>query len=709
VKGRRTRQDSLTLTVPSLLMPERPVEATRPDRWVKLRGVLAGGVLMSLFGLLGHRAWVLQVHEADKLKQMAEDQYLQSVPIPAKRGRILDRRGAELAASAEVDSVRVSETARSLAGALHLDAKEVDKRLRERRFFTWVKRRIPPDEARAVRELALPGVYIDREPRRYYPQRDLGGTLIGWAGLDSVGQEGIELTYDADLRGTPASVDGLRDALGRAVLIGGASEATGTAGNDLETTIDHFIQYRLERALEKGVAAHHAKGAVAVAMDPQSGEILAMASLPTLDPNHPNDSGRSKAGARNKAVTDPFEPGSTMKTFSILAAVENNLVRPDERMYCENGHWAVGPAIIHDAERIGEVTVTQVLAESSNICTAKIAFRTGKERMREMLVRMGFGKPTGVDLPGERAGNIRALPRMGPVETATTSFGQGMTATPLQVVTGYSTIGNGGTWYKPHILKRVVGLDGRTLREAPVEGKRVISEKDAATMRQLLFAVTQKGGTAAGLSLPGYTFAGKTGTAQKVDPATRRYSSDKWASSFVGFAPAENPRIALFVMVDEPVGTHYGSQVAGPIWQETMIDALRWLGVPTNAPVADGKQAPGTVAAPPSVVASQAGGAPSGAPKVAAKAPVRMEPAVRPGAGRAMPTLEGAVEPAEDAEGEAEVPDFSGLSVGEVLTAARKLGVQLEVVGSGLAVAQEPGPGPAPRGSVCRVEFSPPG
>ncbi len=665
------------------MIPPEPVpnpDSWRPGRWVRLRLYLSAGILAALFGGLGYRAWVLQVREAQSLKQMAEDQYLQSVELPPKRGRIYDRVGGELAASVEIDSIHVNarqivggghapEAAKALATALHMTVADVEKKLRERHYFTWLKRRVPPEEARSVRELGLAGVFVDAEPRRYYPQRWLAGPLIGWAGLDSVGQEGMELSYDKDLRGARAAIPGLRDALGRAVLTGGLGDAD-TDGHDLHTSIDRFIQYRLERALERGVATSHAKAGVAVALDPNTGEVLAMASVPSLNPNEPGD-GPAK-GARNRSVTDPFEPGSTAKTFAIASALEPGLVKPDDKWFCENGHYQVGPAVIHDAERIGVVTTTGVLAESSNICTAKIAFRAGKERLREMLVRFGFGQKTGIDVPGERAGNIRQLAKMGPVETATTSFGQGMTATPLQIAAAYAAVANGGVWRQPHLMRRVVDSTGQVLRTFQPASRRVVSEELAATLRTMLFAVTQKGGTAEKLSLPGYSYGGKTGTAQKVDPATRHYSQEKWASSFVGFAPRENPRVVLFVMIDEPQGTHYGSAVAGPVWQEVMIDSLRWLGVaPERREVATPQPQ---------------------AQLVAPSAPAETAP----------------LEPAMlgDRSDEDEVPDFVGLSVREALVVAKRAGLELSIVGSGVATGQDPAPGDPAGGGVARVVFA---
>ncbi len=687
-----------------------------PGRWVKVRLYLAAGVMASLFGMLGYRAFVLQVRESERLKNMAEDQYLENVELPPKRGRILDRNGAELAASAEVDSVhansrallaagKVEEVARALAEPLRMDRRELEKKLRARRFFTWVKRRITSEEARAVRELGLPNVYLDKEPRRYYPNRGLAGPLLGWAGLDARGQEGIELEYDRWLRGARAQVAGLRDALGRSVMVGGLGDVSDVAGHDLETTIDRYVQFRLERALENGVSAHHAKAGVAVALDPRNGEVLAMASVPSLNPNEPDGAlgpcakgkaGCEERGVRNRSVTDPFEPGSTMKTFTITGALEAGVVKPADNWFCENGRYQVGPAYIHDAEKIGDATTVEVLAKSSNICTAKIAAREGRERLHDMLLRFGFGKPTGVDLPGERAGQVRSVQRMGVVETATMSFGQGLTATPLQVAAGYAAIANGGIWNRPHVMRRVVDSAGQVVLEAnpPADARRVIDPELAQTVRGMLVAVTQKGGTAEKLSLPGYTFAGKTGTAQKVDPVTRHYSTEKWASSFVGFAPADDPRLVIFVMIDEPQGTHYGSMVAGPVFQDVMIDALRWLGVPPNAAMlADAKPTKPT----PAVNGNANAGVHS-----SATVSVNDEED-----GEDDSFVAAADDPRELAA--SEVRDFTGMSVGEALDAARRAGLRVEVMGSGTATAQSPGPGESRRGAACRVVFTPPG
>lgn len=696
--------------------------------WVRVRLYLTAVALTSAFMLLGYKAYTLQVRESGRLRDLAEDQYLRDIELPARRGRILDRNGRELAASVEVDSVYANPrqvaagpgseaAAHALSRALGMEKKELLSRLRSRRYFAWLKRHIMPDEARAVRELRLPGLYLTKEPRRYYPGRALAGLVVGWAGLDGHGLEGLELRYDKELRGSPAEVQGLRDALGREVLPLGIGDAAAQAGQDLVTTIDSFIQYRLERALEEGVTQHHARAGSAIALDVQTGEILALASVPAVDPNHPKGAAGNPGakghpqgqGARNRPVTDPYEPGSTMKAFTLAGALEAHVVTPDDHWFCENGKFQIGSATIHDAHRVGNATTTQVLAQSSNICTAKIARRLGRERLDAVLRRFGFAAPTGVDLPGERAGQLRPVRRWGEIELATISFGQGMTATQLQIAAGYAAIANGGTWFRPHAIRRVVDERGGVVETAP-EGHRVLDTGTARTLREMLHAVMLKGGTGDDLAIPGYPAAGKTGTAQKVDPMTRRYSTDKWVSSFVGFAPYQAPRLLIMVTVEEPTDTHYGGTVAGPIWRDVMIDGLRYLGV---TPTEELKPIPMTTSATsatsPQVAAGTTAkpGDPGRAP--AAAAPAAIESVAAAAEGDDGPREGAAID--EDTGGEAgrEIPDFTGMSMGEALDLARRLRLPVEVSGSGHAISQSPGPGPAEEGVPCQIHFAPSG
>lgn len=672
-----------------------------PTLWLRLRLFGVTCLMTGCFVLLAYRAYVLQVEKAQELRSLAEEQHQSELELAARRGRILDRAGMSLAASTEVESVKANpklvgkqapEVAAKLAPILKMERSDLEKRLAVPRYFTWLKRRLAPDEAKLVKQLDIPGIALVPEPRRYYPQRKLAGPLIGWAGVDSVGQEGIELSYDKWLRGNTTAVSGLRDALGRALFIDGLPNLEPQTGNDVVLTIDRFIQFRLEQALEKAVTSSRAKAGVAVAIDPLNGEVLAMASLPTLNPNEPEDArGR---GVRNRPVTDPFEPGSTLKTFTITGALEAGVTKKDEGWFCENGRFQVGPSIIHDAHAVGAATTTEVLAKSSNICTAKIAARLGRDRLREILVRFGFGAPTGVDLPGERGGILRKAETLRPVEIANISFGQGMTATPLQLAAGYAAIASGGVWRTPRVVKKVVDDHGTVVFAPEVKERRVISPALAAEMRTMLHAVTQKGGTAQTLNLPGYTFAGKTGTAQKVDPATRHYSQDKWASSFVGFAPHDNPRIVLFVLVDEPQGVHYGGEVAGPVFTETVGDALRWMGVPPNKAPEPPKPDAAPKAEPPKV-----------------ERPVVPPIAVGPANPSAGASDDESAAPVVESVAAAEIidmPDFTGMTMRQALAAAERAGVRVEVRGSGVATGQSPAPGRVRRGNLCKVAFSSP-
>jgi cell division protein FtsI (penicillin-binding protein 3) len=412
---------------------------------------------------------------------------------------------------------------------------------------------------------------------------------------------------------------------------------------------------------------------VAVALDPRNGEILAMASVPSVNPNDPM--GARERGARNRAVTDPFEPGSTVKPFTIAAALEAGAISPSDEWDCENGAWRIGQVTLHDAEAEGVLTTTQVLARSSNICTAKIARRLGKDKLFLCLRQMGFFAPSGVDLPGERAGQVRPVAEWGDISFANISFGQGMTATPLQLASALSAIANGGTLYRPHIVRRIVSPTGQTLLDAPASGRRVMSSGTAEQVHRMLRAAMLKKGTGEKLDIPGYPVAGKTGTAQKVDPATRRYSPEYWASSFMGYAPADSPRLLLFVVIDEPQEGHYGAEVAGPIFVKVMAAALPYLGVPPRQ-----SQPGGGTALPEGQAAPAATTRPT---------PARTE------------------RDSASATSVATIPDFTGMGLGQALDTARRAGLRVEISGSGLVVRQEPAPYSTRKSPVCQLRLAP--
>jgi len=690
-------------------------------RWTRVRVGVCGAVLACLFIGVAKRAYTLQVRDADRLRGMAEEQYLREIELPPRRGRILDRNGAELASTADVDSIYcnprqlpdVRDAARRLARALGLDRAELEKKLGQRRYFAWVKRKVTPDEVAAVKTLGLPGIAFAREPRRFYPNRTLAATIMGHAGSEGNGLEGIELALDRQLRGTSTSVQGMRDALGRDIALdvstdGSADGPPTTAGSDVVLTIDRYLTFITERALAAGAAEHRAKAAIAIVMDPRTGELLAMASVPSYNPNDPQSA--ADAGARNRAITDAFEPGSTMKTFTITAALDAGVVKADDRFDCLMGRMMVGKYSIHDTHPHGVLTVAEVFKFSSNIGATKIARKLGRDELAEALARFGFGKQTGVGLPGERAGVVRPVAKWGDIGFANVSFGQGLTVTPLQMVAGVSAIAGGGIYRQPRIVARIVQADGtiETLPAAPE--RRVMAPATARTMLTIMRGVTEQGGTAKQAAIEGYTVGGKTGTAQKV--ANGHYDASKWVSSFVGVVPAEDPRLAIMVIMDEPQGGHLGGAVAAPIFKEIAEQSLRYLHVPPTAPIAakGGAKAGAAAAAKAPALAD--------ADDVANEAPATDMPLDEDALGDDPALAEKWDEVAGAEGGRAErpaaervvVPDFVGLSLGQAIHAARKSGVELafddpEGRATGVALRQRPAPGPAPRGVVCRVAF----
>ncbi len=670
----------------SLSPPPSPGE--HASRWVRARMGLGALALLALFALVGHRAWRLQAVEGPRLREMAEQQYLKQIELPPRRGTIHDRHGIPLAVSVDVDSVyanprligeRAAEVARTLGAALEIDPWALQQQLASRRYFVWVKRRIPAAQAKLVREAKLRGVFITRESRRFYPSGGLGATVVGFSGLDARGLEGVELAYEDWLRGTSLRIAGLRDALGRSVLSEGAQPVEG-ATHDLTLSLDKFIQFESEQALHDSLSGVMPKTGwlAAVVMDPRTGDVLAMASAPSFDPNHYERA--SPAEWRNRAVADAFEPGSTLKVFSIGAALEQGLVKPDDVFDCEKGKWRVGHYTIRDTHAHDKLTVTNILKKSSNIGASKIGFLLGKPRLHQVYRQFGFGQPTGVHLRGARSGVLRPPNRWSDVGLANLAFGQGLTTTVLHLAQAFGAIGNSGVMMRPRLVLSARNDRGEPVKGFAPRGDRVFSRGTSELLLELLRGVTEPGGTGVDAALERYTVAGKTGTAQKVDPVTKLYSTDRWVSSFVGLVPASRPRLVIAVVVNDPEGEkHYGGEVAGPIFKRIAERSLGYLGVKPDRPP---RPARGPASRP--ALASRDG-----------EGYLDDDPA---------PPLPGEGGP----HGEILVPDFTGLSLVEVIAAARRVDLKLELEGSGRAVAQSPGPGPAPRNTTCKVSFRPP-
>lgn len=661
-------------------------------RWMKVRVVILACVLLLGVFAVVNRAYELQVVRGASLREMAEDQYLRDIRLSPKRGTIYDRAGAELAVSVDVDSVWANprelrrnggnpiEIAQRLHELLGVDVDSTIRKLSSDRYFVWLQRRVTPAQASQVRSLHLPGVAMSREARRYYPNRDLASHVLGFANVDGVGVEGLERSFEERLRGSVAAVPAIRDRRGAVVFSEQLLDDRAAQGEDLTLTIDKTIQTVAEQELAMAIRTSEARAGSVIVLDPATGEILAMASYPTFNPNDP---GAADAGARrNRAITDRFEPGSTIKAFTIAGALASGSVGPEQLIDCEHGAMRVAEYTIHDSHPWDIMTPAQILARSSNIGTAKIGGAMGRSNLYRALRRFGMGEETGVPLPGETAGILRNYRRWYDMDAATISFGQGMSVTTLQLALGMGAIANGGRLMEPILVRRVTDGHGNTIEEAvPRVRRQVIPSGTARLMSDMLTAVTGPGGTGVEAAIDGYLVAGKTGTAQKADYVLGGYADDAWTSSFVGFVPASRPRLVIAVVIDEPVIEHYGGLVAGPVFRRVGTAALRHLGVP-----ADGTG---------DMLARHVESA-------------RVESPTAPSA----PTAEAptaAIEERAPQPGETRVPDVSGMSARRALVALSRAELQVEVEGSGLVVSQSPGANEViARGSSVRVVLSPP-
>ncbi len=647
----------------------KTTRAPEPNtQWMRLRVKLLAGFFVCLLMAAFGRAVFLQVVERDKLRGMAQDQYVRQIEIPARRGDIFDRRGSPLAQSVEVDSIwvdpsllpDVKDTARALARTLKLDPNDVLNRLTRGRRFAWVKRQVTPREVEAVKALGLPGFGFTKEPKRFYPQRELGAHVVGMVGLDGHGLEGLEMAFEDELSGQNSRLSGFRDAKGRKLLMTGAPDTQDRQGATVTLTLDRHLQYVAEKALARAVVDAQATAGMAIVMDPLTGELLAIANEPRFNPNAPEK--QARAGMRNRAALDAIEPGSTMKSFVVAAALEQKVIKPEDSFFCENGSWRVGKHTIHDTHEHGWLTPKGVLQVSSNICSAKIAQLLGRERFVKSYRDFGFGERTGLALPGESRGAI-PFPKA-EVSLATQAFGQGMTATAVQMAAAWSALANGGVLMRPYLVSKVVDPDGVVLLEnRPTEVRRVISPQTARTVVSMLESVVVKGGTATKAAMEDYRVAGKTGTAQKVDPVAGGYS-DKRIASFVGVLPAENPRAVILVIVDEPKTDVYGGTVAAPAFKEIATAAMAHLAVPPSR----------EVPLPSSAVLAAAVPAPA-ARAVAARAVVEE-------------VVTENVEP-----GSVRVPDVMGQAGREAVTKLLSAALEPQLSGSGRVVAQTPAAG----------------
>ncbi|MFT3917757.1 MAG: penicillin-binding protein [Anaeromyxobacteraceae bacterium] len=664
-------------------------------RWTALRTGAVGLLLAAGLAVVLGRAFQLQVLQREGLVDEMVDQYRRQLVLKPRRGVITDRAGVLLAGSADAKSVfadprvlardaRRAEALRRLGAAVGVDQKTLQKKLaRGGSRFAWLARRISPQQAAAVEKLiqetGVRGLALVPETRRYYPKVELASQLLGFVGDDGEGQEGLELARDADLQGEEERVRSLRDGAGR-IALADAPETEAREGARIELTLDQGVQLTAERALSAAVQRSRALSGVAVVLDPTSGEVLAMASYPPYNPN----AARDPAIVRNRAVTDAFEPGSTMKVLTLSGALEHGSLAPTDAIDTGDGRLTVNAHVIHDHGGLGWVGPSKIIAASSNVGAAKVGMKLGRQRLQETFQAFGLGERTGVGLPGEAKGVV-PLPRSD-LDLASQSFGHHLLATPLQITAAFAAIANQGVLLEPHVVRRVVDpATGDVLEEA---GRRVvrqvISQRTAETMtRWLVGVIEDPKGTGHRARLSAWQAAGKTGTARKIDPVSGTYVDDRHMSSFVGFAPVGAPRVVIGVWLDEPRGEVNGGDVAAPAFREIAEYALKMLNV---AP----------------------------APLALATPPPEPEPEAAPPAEDAEPEQEPAVElAAEDARPAGRnvtVPPLAGLPA---RTAIRNLeALQLEAVpsGAGRVVSQEPPAGRVvARGTRVRVRLAPAG
>ncbi len=646
----------------------------------RTRLFLVAALIALLFAAIFGRAVDLQVIQGPELKRMAARQHTKTVSILPKRGEIFDRNLKELAVSMEVDSVYADPrkvaspgaTARTLSKLIKADRADIERKLKTGASFVWLKRQVDLSEEErgiivGINGIGgLDGIGMVKEGRRFYPNRTLAANLLGFTGLDANGLEGVELFYDNALKGTGRKMLGDKDAAGRVMLYEDAAKSADSTGMNVELTVDKAVQHITEKALKKAVEDSSAKGGTAVVMNPHTGEVLAMASYPTYDPNAFAD--YSQREWKNRAVTDTFEPGSILKTFLVAAALEENAVRGTEIFYCENGSYRVADRVFHDAERHGWLTVPQVIKVSSNICAAKIGERLGKARLHRYLSAFGFGEKTGIDLPGEGRGVLKNHKNWSAVSLHTLSFGQGISATSVQLVTALSAIANGGFLMKPYTVKAVRDSAGAIVFENnPTVRRRVVSRQTAARMTEMLVGVTAPGGTGTKAALADFEVAGKTATAQKPDLKEGGYLDKAFTAAFFGFVPARDPMMAAIVVLDEPQGDYHGGAVAAPAFREISSETLSYMGA---SPDRQGVKV-----------------------RLVNYAP-RNE------------TGKNSSQGDKDFDRPMTVPDFTGMTMRAALGAAQKEALEINAVGSGKAVSQIPKPGsPIPDDGAVTVRF----
>jgi cell division protein FtsI/penicillin-binding protein 2 len=688
---------------------------SQPDVSFRRTLFVAAFVAFWMFGISARLVY-LQVSNHENLVARAHRQQQEAIETSPTRGPVLDRQERELARTIDTTSVFIAPdefnrnetrameevgcTAAVLSSVLKLDRRTLVNQILEAkesgRRFLWIARRITPDKAQILETMDLAGVHTRKEPKRFYPNGSLAANVLGFVGLDGNGLAGIEQVYNEKISGEPGKLFIEKDSRGRAYE---STEISGRPGQTIVLTIDQSIQYQAEAALMTAIQQSGAKSGTAIVLDPHTGDILALANAPTFDPN---DVGAASPAARaNWALQNIYEPGSTFKVVAFSAAIEKGLAKPDDHIDCQMGSITIAKRVIHDHHPFGSLTLAEALAKSSNVAAIKLALRVGDPTMYEYITRFGFGSRTGIELPGETAGLLRPLNRWQPSSIGSVAIGQEVGVTPLQMAAAFGALANDGVRVAPHLIREIRSASGVTIYRPDPDQRHVISAETAKALRGMLEGVTLNG-TAKKAQLDGYTAAGKTGTAQKIDVRTRTYSRTKFVASFVGFAPVNNPAVVIIVVIDEPGGAYHGGDVAAPVFRQIAEQILPEMGV---IPDTDFKS--------PELVA-QATQTPAQISKLR-KDEKRRDQENREQESRAatMPRVTardnkgGEIVYAAATTSAIVMPDLRGRSVRDVARTCAQLGMQVEAHGDGgRVVGQTPQPGAELRqGQVIYVDF----
>lgn len=683
------------------------------------------------FSLLGVRLFWVQFVKGAELSAKAEQNRMRDIPVEAKRGIIYDRNGRELAISVSANSVcaypaevkaseQARETARQLAQILGRDENDIYAKITQDVSFVWIQRQIEDEKAKKIRDLRLKGIGLTEESRREYPKGSLAAHVLGIAGIDNTGLEGVDFYYNDLVGGTKGRIIVEKDGKNQEIPEATHKYIAPIEGSSLVLSIDETIQFITERELEKVFQERKAKRAAAIVMDPATGEILAMASRPTFDPNNFNQF--PAANRRNFAINDAYEPGSTMKITTACAAMEEHTVSSSSRFYCP-GYVKVGKESISCAngKAHGSQTFAQIVENSCNVGFVQVGLDLGIDRYYKYLTALGFGQPTGIDLPGEAKGILVPKERAKQIDLATMAMGQANAVTPIQLVTAVAAVANEGVLMKPHLLKQVLDINGKTTQTVSPEAvRRVISPETARELCAILEGEVTNG-TGQNAYIDGYRTAGKTGTAQKIAPGGG-YLANEYVASFVGFAPADKPRLVCLVVVDAPQGyPYFGGWVAAPAFREIMRDSLRYLKEPLNKSVPDEQSleqdekmvVPDVVNLPLNEAVALMSSRGLNV-KVNGSGNLVWQQTPRAGTklnrGSQVVIYMSPNDKKSSSSGDVTIPDLRGKSMKEVARILSDLGLHLVPEGTGLAYDQTPVPGKVvSAGSTITVKFQPVG